>query len=74
MIDIQNQQDDREIPLQKVGVKGLSYPVKVLDKKNHFQSTTALVDLFVNLPHHYKGTHMSRFIEIFHYHHTDILL
>ena len=33
MIDIQNQQDDREIPLQKVGVKGLSYPVKVLDKK-----------------------------------------
>ena len=72
MIDIQNQQDDREIPLQKVGVKGLSYPVKVLDKKNQFQSTTALVDLFVNLPHHYKGTHMSRFIEIFHAHHTDI--
>lgn len=72
MIDIQNQQDDREIPLQKVGVKGLTYPVKVLDKKNQFQSTTATVDLFVNLPHHYKGTHMSRFIEIFHSYHTDI--
>lgn len=72
MIDIQNQQDDREIPLQKVGVKGLSYPVKVLDKLNKFQSTTAIVDLFVNLPHHYKGTHMSRFIEIFHSYHTDI--
>ena len=60
MIDIQNQQDDREIPLQKVGVKGLSYPVKVLDKKNQVQCTTATVDLFVNLPHHYKGTHMSQ--------------
>ena len=72
MIDIQNQQDDREIPLQKVGVKGLRYPVKVLDKKNQVQCTTATVDLFVNLPHHYKGTHMSRFIEIFHSHHTDI--
>ena len=72
MIDIQSTKDTREIPLQKVGVKNLSYPVKVLDKANKFQATTATVDLFVDLPHHFKGTHMSRFIEIFHKYHTDI--
>lgn len=66
MIDIQNSQDTREIPLQKVGIKDLKYPVRVLDKVNKFQQTTANVNLFVNLPHNYKGTHMSRFIEIFH--------
>ncbi|MFA6937626.1 MAG: GTP cyclohydrolase FolE2 [Treponema sp.] len=72
MIDVQNTPDTRDIPLQKVGVKGLKYPVKVLDKINGTQDTTATVDLFVNLPHHYKGTHMSRFIEIFHNHHSDL--
>lgn len=66
MIDIQNSQDTREIPLQKVGIKDLKYPVRVLDKVNKFQQTSANVNLFVNLPHNYKGTHMSRFIEIFH--------
>lgn len=72
MIDIQSCIDTREIPLQKVGVKGLSYPVTVLDKAHKTQATTAQIDLFVNLPHDYKGTHMSRFIEIFHKHHTDL--
>ena len=66
MIDIQNEQDTRNVPLQKVGVKGVKYPVTVLDKNNKTQATTASVDLFVNLPQHFKGTHMSRFIEIFH--------
>lgn len=66
MIDIQNSKDTREISLQKVGIKDLKYPVRVLDKVNKFQQTTANVNLFVNLPHNYKGTHMSRFIEIFH--------
>lgn len=72
MIDIQNTPDTREVPLQKVGVKNLQYPVKVLDKKNGMQSTSATVNLFVNLPHDYKGTHMSRFIEAFHKHHCDL--
>jgi GTP cyclohydrolase I len=66
MIDVQNWGDDREVPLAKVGVKGLEYPIRVLDKKNKEQWTTAAVDLFANLPKHFKGTHMSRFIEIFH--------
>lgn len=72
MRDIQNEQDTREIPLNKVGVKGVKYPVSVLDKNKKTQTTTATVDLFVNLPHNFKGTHMSRFIEVFHKYHTDI--
>ncbi len=72
MIDVQNTPDTREIPLQKVGVKNLHYPVTVLDKTNGRQHTTATVSLFVNLPHHYKGTHMSRFVEIFHRRHDDL--
>ena len=72
MIDIQNTLDTREVPLNKVGVKGLKYPVTVLDRANGKQNTTATVDLFVNLPHHYKGTHMSRFVDIFHKHHENL--
>lgn len=72
MRDIQNEQDTRAVPLQKVGVKGVKYPVTVLDKNSKKQQTTATVDLFVNLPHNYKGTHMSRFIEVFHKYHEDI--
>lgn len=74
MIDIQNEMDTREVPLQKVGVKGVKYPVTVLDKNNKTQATTASVDLFVNLPQHFKGTHMSRFIEIFHKHRENLTM
>jgi len=72
MRDIQNEEDTREVPLQKVGVRGVKYPVSVLDKSKKTQTTTATVDLFVNLPHNFKGTHMSRFIEVFHKYHQDI--
>ena len=72
MVDIQNEVDTREVPLKKVGVRNVKYPVSVLDKNNKVQSTTATVDLFVNLPHNFKGTHMSRFIEVFHKYHKDI--
>ena len=72
MIDIQSTPDTRAVPLQKVGVKNVRYPVQVLDKNHKTQSTTANINLFVNLPHNFKGTHMSRFIEVFHKHHNDI--
>ncbi len=72
MKDIQNEHDTREIPLEKVGVKGVRYPVTVLSKAKKTQNTTATVNLFVNLPHKFKGTHMSRFIEVFHKHHSNI--
>lgn len=74
MRDIQNEQDTRKTPLQKVGVKGVRYPVTVLDKNRKLQQTTAEVDLFVNLPHNFKGTHMSRFIETFHKYHEDLTM
>ena len=72
MVDIQNTADTREVPLEKVGVKNVKYPLQVLDKANSVQNTTASVNLFVNLPHNFKGTHMSRFIQVFHKYHKDI--
>jgi GTP cyclohydrolase I len=72
MVDIQNQEDGRRIPLQKVGVKNLAYPIRVLDKVNKVQHTTGKADLFANLPQRFKGTHMSRFIEIFHQYRGDL--
>jgi GTP cyclohydrolase I len=68
LIDIQSERDTRDIPLKKVGVKDLRYPVHVLDRDHKVQHTTATVSLYVNLPRHFKGTHMSRFIEVFHQH------
>ena len=64
MIDIQNQPDFRNIPIDKVGIKELKYPVKVRDKSEGFQSTVAKISMFVDLPHQLKGTHMSRFVEM----------
>lgn len=63
--DVQSSLDDREIALKKVGIKKLHYPITVMDKENGLQNTVASVSLFVNLPHHFKGTHMSRFVEVF---------
>jgi GTP cyclohydrolase I len=74
MLDVQNQADTRDIPLAKVGVKGLEYPIRVLDKKYKAQYTTAKADLFANLPQHFKGTHMSRFIEIFHRYRNNLAM
>ncbi len=64
MRDIQSEEDQRRIEIDKVGVKELSYPIIVLDRANKLQPTVAKVNMFVNLPHHYRGTHMSRFVEI----------
>jgi GTP cyclohydrolase I len=64
MIDVQNQLDCRNIPIWKVGVKGIKYPIRVLDRSAGTQAVNATINMFVNLPHHFKGTHMSRFVEI----------
>ncbi len=64
VLDVQNQQDNRHIDIQKVGVKGVKYPIIVLDKKHGAQHVNAAVNMYVNLPHRFKGTHMSRFVEI----------
>ncbi len=62
--DIQNMKDERNISIDKVGVKNINYPIIVLDKVKKHQHTVASINMFVNLPHHFKGTHMSRFIEV----------
>ena len=74
MIDTQNQPDFRNIPIDKVGIKGLKYPVKVLDKTKGIQSTVAEICMYVDLPHQCKGTHMSRFVEILHSSRTQVSL
>ncbi|MCX8044823.1 MAG: GTP cyclohydrolase FolE2 [Desulfobacterota bacterium] len=62
--DIHSQHDHRNIDIDKVGVKSIRYPIVVLDKKNEVQHTVATINMYVSLPHRFKGTHMSRFIEI----------
>jgi GTP cyclohydrolase I len=66
--DTQNEPDDRNIAIDRVGVKSLRYPIQIRDKANSMQSTVATVSLAVDLPHHYKGTHMSRFVEVLNSH------
>ena len=68
LTDIQNEGDDRKIDIDRVGVSDLAFPLQVRDKAGLVQSTVATVCLAVDLPHHYKGTHMSRFIEVLNSH------
>ncbi len=70
--DIQNSESNNKIPINKVGIKDLKYPVKVFDKTNKYQHTIADVSMYVDLPAHYKGTHMSRFVEILSEHDKEV--
>jgi GTP cyclohydrolase I len=72
MKDIQSQADHRNIPIDKVGVKNIRHPVTVLDRANGSQHTVANINMYVDLPHSYKGTHMSRFIELLSEHSQNI--
>ena len=64
MNDVQNSRDFRNITLDEAGIKDLQYPVTLLDRKNERQKTVATISMSVELPHHFKGTHMSRFLEV----------
>ncbi len=72
MKDVQNMPPDKNIRIDKVGIKGLRYPIVVLDKTNQRQHTVAEVNMFVELPENFKGTHMSRFVEILNNNWKDI--
>jgi len=74
MPDIQKSGDTRNIPIDKVGVKDISYPIVVMDKKKKFQHTIARINMYVDLPHQFKGTHMSRFVEILNSYREEIAL
>src|SRR5438045_7201366 len=80
--DKQSERDDRELRIDKVGVRGLRFPIQIRDKAHSTQNTIATIGMFVDLPKEFKGTHMSRFIEVLNAHGsivhveniTDILL
>ncbi len=74
MNDIQSQRDHRKIEINKVGVKNIRYPITVLDKAKGIQHTVASVNMYVDLPHRFKGTHMSRFVEILNRYKGDIAI
>jgi len=62
--DVQNTPDIRHLDINKVGIKSIRHPVLVKDKTGGEQHTVAIFDMYVHLPHNFKGTHMSRFVEI----------
>lgn len=72
--DVQAETDHRGLHLDRVGVRGLSYPISVLDRSAGAQHTVAELSLAVSLPHHVRGTHMSRFIEVFERHQGQITI
>ncbi len=74
MPDMQKSRDTRNIPIDKVGVKDISYPIVVMDRKKKFQHTIARINMYVDLPHQFKGTHMSRFVEILNSYREEIAL
>jgi len=66
--DKQSERDHRELRIDKVGVRGLRFPIQIRDKAHSLQNTVATIGLFVDLPKEFKGTHMSRFIEVLNAH------
>ncbi|QLG86797.1 GTP cyclohydrolase I FolE2 [Chitinibacter bivalviorum] len=70
--DVQNTPDVRNIAINKVGIKSIRHPIKVADRADGVQHTVAVFDMYVYLPQHFKGTHMSRFIEILNSHEKEI--
>jgi len=70
--DVQNSEDTRQIPINKVGIKDIRHPILVSDRNGGNQHTIANFNMYVNLPHNFKGTHMSRFVEILNLHEREI--
>lgn len=76
MVVVQTYEDDRNIPIDQVGVSDLCYPITVMDPqaKGGKQETVANLTMTVSLPHHFKGTHMSRFIEVINEHRGEVTM
>jgi GTP cyclohydrolase IB len=64
--DVQGRADARRLPINRVGIKDIRHPVRVKDRSAGEQHTIANFNMYVSLPHNFKGTHMSRFVEILH--------
>lgn len=72
MKDVQNTPDTRGIPIDQVGITNLCYPISVMDQDGKLVPTVANISMSVHLPHHFKGTHMSRFLEVLAKHQGEI--
>lgn len=70
--DVQSSADTRHIAINKVGIKDIRHPVRVMDRAESEQHTIATFNMYVYLPHNFKGTHMSRFVEILNNHEREI--
>ena len=70
--DVQSSEDLRAIAINKVGIKDILHPVQVRDRTGNIQHTIANFNMYVDLPHNFKGTHMSRFVEILNSHEQEI--
>lgn len=74
MEDVQSRPDERRFAIDQVGVSNLRYPIVVLDRAQERQQTVASFTMSVDLPHHFKGTHMSRFIEVLNAHRGEVTM
>ena len=72
MVDVQSSRDNRAIHIDKVGIKDIRHPIQVKDRSGHVQHAVANFNMYVDLPHDFKGTHMSRFVEILNNHDWEI--
>jgi len=72
LVDVQANPDQRQVPIAKVGVKNIRFPIAVRDRRMAAQHTVGTVEMSVDLPHHFKGTHMSRFMEILNSHRGEV--
>ena len=72
--DIQKTKDTRGIPIDQVGIANLQYPIQVMDREGKPMPTVATISMSVHLPHHFKGTHMSRFLEVLTQHEGEITM
>jgi GTP cyclohydrolase I len=70
--DVQGREDTRRIAIDRVGIKDIKHPVVVRDRAGREQHTVAQFNMYVGLPHNFKGTHMSRFVEILNHHEYEI--
>jgi GTP cyclohydrolase IB len=70
--DVQSSADTRRLAIDRVGIKAIRHPARVRDKDGGVQHTVAMFNMYVHLPHNFKGTHMSRFVEILNGHEREI--
>jgi GTP cyclohydrolase I len=70
--DVQGSEDTRKLAIDKVGIKAIRHPVQVMERGGASQHTVAMFNMYVGLPHQFKGTHMSRFVEILNAHEREI--